>query len=299
MSNANTARRVAFLGLGVMGFPMAGHLAAAGHQVRVYNRTAAKARRFTEQHGGSAHTTPADAALQCDAVFACLGDDSSVREVLLGEQGALSAAARGALFVDHTTASASLARELAQVGDELGVEVVDAPVSGGEVGAQTGALSIMAGGSADGFARADAIWRCYAKSATHIGPAGSGQQAKMVNQVCIAGVLKGLCEGIALLEATGLSPERVFEAIGGGAAQSWQMNNRALTMVRREFDFGFAVDWMRKDLGLAMDEARRHGVRLPLTEQVDADYARVQARGGARYDTSSLLLAQDHSSRRD
>ncbi|MEM6640033.1 MAG: NAD(P)-dependent oxidoreductase [Pseudomonadota bacterium] len=285
--------QVAFIGLGVMGYPMAGHLVAAGHDVRVFNRTRAVAERFATEHGARIGDTPAEAAEGCDAVFLCVGDDASVRDVVLGERGALSGMRAGALLVDHTTASATLARDLDEAGRCGGVLVVDAPVSGGEIGAKRGALSIMAGGTTEAFAAAESLWSCYAAKATHIGPAGCGQQAKMINQICIAGVLRGLCEGIALLEATGLDGDRVFEAIGGGAAQSWQMNERAKTMLARSFEFGFAVDWMRKDLGLALDEARRHGVGLPLTESVDADYAAVQALGGARYDTSSLLLADD------
>lgn len=290
---------VAFIGLGVMGYPMAGHLHRAGHRVRVYNRTAEVAERFSAEYGAVACASPAEAARGCSAVFLCVGNDDSVRDVVLGDAGALGAMEAGALLVDHTTASAVLARELAATAAERQVRFVDAPVSGGEIGAQTGALSIMAGGEGEAFAAADAIWACYAAKATHIGPAGCGQQAKMINQICIAGVLRGLCEGIALLEATGLDGEKVFEAIGGGAAQSWQMNQRALTMLERSFEFGFAVDWMRKDLGLALHEARRHGVALPLTASVDADYATVQSLGGARYDTSSLLLAQDAAGKSD
>ncbi len=284
-------KRVAFIGLGVMGYPMAGHLVGAGHDVHVFNRTAEVAQRFVREHKATAHSAPADAVRECDVAFACVGNDESVRDVVLGDEGVFAGLSAGALFVDHTTASATLARELAEHGEARNVMVVDAPVSGGEAGAQSGALSIMAGGTPDAFAAADAVWSCYAKLATHIGPAGCGQQAKMVNQVCIAGVLQGLSEGIALLEATGLSGDRVFAAISGGAAQSWQMENRAHTMLAREFEFGFAVDWMRKDLGLALDEAQRHKVSLPLAQQVDSDYAAVQALGGARYDTSSLLLA--------
>ncbi|MEO1575492.1 MAG: NAD(P)-dependent oxidoreductase [Pseudomonadota bacterium] len=290
---------VAFIGLGVMGYPMAGHLHAAGHRVRVYNRTGEVAERFEKAHGATACPSPAEAARGCDAVFLCVGNDDSVRDVVLGESGALAGMRAGAVLVDHTTASAVLARELADAAAARDVHFVDAPVSGGEIGAQTGALSIMAGGTDVAFAAADALWGCYASKATHIGPAGCGQQAKMINQICIAGVLRGLCEGIALLEATGLDGAKVFEAIGGGAAQSWQMNQRALTMLERSFEFGFAVDWMRKDLGLALDEAARHDVSLPLTASVDADYATVQSLGGARFDTSSLLLAQDAAGKPD
>ena len=284
---------VAFVGLGVMGYPMAGHLCAAGHRVRVFNRTRDVAERFVAEYTATACDTPREAATGAEAVFVCVGNDDSVRAVVLGADGALAGLDRGGVLVDHTTASAVLARELASVGEDQDVRVVDAPVSGGEIGAQTGALSIMAGGTPEAFAAADALWSCYARQATHIGPAGCGQQAKMINQICIGGVLRGLCEGISLLEATGLSGERVFEAIGGGAAQSWQMHQRAATMLARSFDFGFAVDWMRKDLGLALDEAARHGVELPYTRAVDRDYGVVQRLGGGRFDTSSLLLAQD------
>ncbi|MFK8015739.1 MAG: NAD(P)-dependent oxidoreductase [Gammaproteobacteria bacterium] len=288
-----SAVRVAFLGLGVMGYPMAGHLVAAGHTVQVFNRTRDVAQRFVTEHDAALFDSPAQAVAGCDAVFMCLGNDASVRDVVLSEEGVLAGLQEGALLVDHTTASALVARELDAMCAKQSVAFVDAPVSGGEVGAQNGALSIMAGGTDSAYARADVLWQCYAKLATHIGPSGSGQQAKMVNQVCIAGVLQGLSEGISLLEATGLSGDKVFAAIGGGAAASWQMENRAATMLKREFEFGFAVDWMRKDLGLALDEAARHHVKLPLTEQVDTRYANVQAQGGARFDTSSLLLALD------
>ncbi|MFK7886902.1 MAG: NAD(P)-dependent oxidoreductase [Gammaproteobacteria bacterium] len=287
------SQTVAFIGLGVMGYPMAGHLVSAGKKVRAFNRTQSVAERFGAEHAATVAATPAQAARDADVVFLCVGNDDSVRDVVLGPDGALAAMRRDATLVDHTTASATLARELAQAGERVGVHVVDAPVSGGEVGAQNGALSIMAGGTQAAFTNADAVWGCYAKQATHIGPAGCGQQAKMINQICIAGVLQGLCEGVALLEASGLDGERVFEAIGGGAAQSWQMNERANTMLARKFDFGFAVDWMRKDLGLALDEAERHGVALPLTRDVDALYAQVQSMSGGRLDTSSLLLAHD------
>ncbi len=281
--------RVAFLGLGVMGYPMAGHLARAGHDVTVFNRTAAKADAWAAEHGGRAVATPAAAAQGAEFVLACVGNDADLRAVTLGRDGAFAAMAPGATFIDHTTVSADIARELAATGTEYGLHVVDGPVSGGQAGAVNGALTIMCGGSAAAFAAAEPVMAAYAKRIGHMGPAGAGQLTKMVNQLCIAGVLQGLAEGLAFGRAAGLDLGAVVEVIAKGAAQSWQMDNRAATMAAGKFDFGFAVDWMRKDLGLALDEARRLGVPLPLAALVDQFYADVQAIGGGRDDTSSLI----------
>jgi 3-hydroxyisobutyrate dehydrogenase len=280
---------VAFIGLGVMGYPMAGHLVRAGHEVTVYNRTAAKADAWVAEHGGRAAPTPAAAAEGADAVLSCVGADDDLRDVTLGEGGAFGAMKRGALFIDHTTVSASIARELAAAGQSRGLAVLDAPVSGGQAGAVNGQLTIMVGGAAEAFAAGEPIMQAYAKRIGHMGSAGSGQLTKMVNQVCIAGVLQGLSEALHLAIASGLDADAVVDVISKGAAQSWQMDNRARTMARGEFDFGFAVDWMRKDLGLVLDEARRAGVSLPLTALVDQFYSDVQNMGGGRHDTSSLI----------
>ncbi len=280
---------IAFLGLGVMGAPMARHLAAAGHDVTVYNRTPAKAAAWVAAHGGGHAPTPAAAATRADVVIACVGADADLAAVTLGPDGAFAAMRAGALFIDHTTVSAAIARHLADAGEARGLLVVDAPVSGGQAGAENGRLTIMVGGSAAAFAAAEPVMAAYAQRIGHMGPAGSGQLTKMVNQLCIAGILQGLAEGLALGQAAGLDLDAVVEVISKGAAQSWQMDNRARTMARGEFDFGFAVDWMRKDLGLALDEARRLGVPLPLTALVDQFYADVQAMGGRRQDTSSLI----------
>jgi 3-hydroxyisobutyrate dehydrogenase len=281
--------RVAFIGLGVMGFPMAGHLAAAGHAVTVYNRSAAKAEAWVAKHGGRAAATPAAAAEGAEAVFACVGADADLRAVTLGPDGAFAAMTPGALFADHTTVSAEIARELAAEGERRGLLVLDAPVSGGQAGAENGQLTIMVGGSDAAFAAGEPIMAAYAKRVGHLGPAGSGQLAKMVNQICIAGVVQGLAEALHFAMAAGLDAKAVIDVIGKGAAQSWQMDNRAPTMIDGKFDFGFAVDWMRKDLGLVLDEARRAGVSLPLTALVDQFYGDVQAMGGGRQDTSSLI----------
>ena len=281
--------RVAFLGLGVMGFPMARHLAAAGHDLTVYNRTFAKADAWVAVHGGRAALSPAAAAAGADVVVTCVGNDDDLRSVVLGPDGAFAAMSKGALFVDHTTVSASIARELAEAGDARGLHVVDAPVSGGQAGAEAGQLTIMCGGQAAAFACAEPVMAAYAKRIGHMGPAGSGQLTKMVNQICIAGVLQGLSEALTFATAAGLDADAVVDVISKGAAQSWQMDNRARTMVRGEFDFGFAVDWMRKDLGLVLSEAASRGLDLPLTALVDGFYAEVQAMGGARQDTSSLI----------
>ena len=286
--------KLAFLGLGVMGAPMAGHLAEKGYDVTVYNRTAETAARWLEAHGGETGphrtaSTPAAAADGADIVFACLGDDPDVRAVCLGEQGALEAMKPGAVFVDHTTTSATLARELAAAAGECGLGFVDAPVSGGEAGAVNGQLTVMAGGEARDFERVRPAIESYAKMLRLLGPAGSGQTAKMVNQICIAGILQGLSEGLHFCLEAGLDADAVVEVISQGAAQSWQMENRAATMTKGEFDFGFAVNWMRKDLRIVLEEARRMGLSLPATALVDQFYADVQAMDGGRQDTSSLI----------
>ena len=281
--------RIAFLGLGVMGAPMAGHLAAAGHEMTVYNRGPAKAEAWVARHGGRRSASPAEAAAGADAVIACVGRDDDVEEVTLGLAGAFAAMPEGALFVDHTTASARLARRLAEEADARGLLCVDAPVSGGQAGAEQGKLAIMCGGTNEAVAAARPLIEAYAARIVHVGPAGHGQLTKMVNQICIAGTVQGLAEAIHFAKAAGLDTGKAFEAVSGGAAQSWQMVNRWATMERGEFDFGFAVDWMRKDLGLTLEEARASGARLPLTALVDQFYADLQAIGAGRQDTSSLI----------
>ena len=281
--------RTAFIGLGVMGYPMAGFLAKAGHDVVVYNRTASKAEDWTRQFGGSSAVTPAAAADDADIVFCCVGNDNDVRDVILGREGVLNGISPGAVIVDHTTASATIAREIHVRAAEKAVGFLDAPVSGGQAGAENGALTVMIGGDPHVFVRAAPVINNYAKAITHIGPTGSGQLAKMVNQICIAGIVQGLAEGLDFADRAGVDPAVVIESISKGAAQSWQMENRWQTMVDGEFDFGFAVDWMRKDLGIALEEARSNGARLELTELVDQFYAEVQAMGGSRWDTSSLI----------
>ncbi len=282
-------KRVAFLGLGVMGYPMAGHLAAAGHAVTVYNRSAAKAVQWVAEHGHASAATPRAAAAHADVVFACVGNDDDLRSVVLGEHGALKGMKRGAVFVDHTTASAEVARELSALAQPQGLHFIDAPVSGGNLGAINGTLTAMCGGDTAAFEAMRPVTMAFAKAVTLLGASGAGQLAKMVNQVAIAGLLQGLAEAIAFGEKAGLDMNAVLGAIGKGAAQSWQMDNRGPTMVADQFDFGFAVDWMRKDLGLVLDEARRIGARLPVTALVDQFYADIQAQGGNRLDTSSLL----------
>jgi 3-hydroxyisobutyrate dehydrogenase len=282
-------RSVAFLGLGVMGAPMAGHLARAGHRVTVYNRTATKAQAWAAEFGGRFAATPREAAAGAAMVFACLGNDDDLRSVLLGEQGAFAGMGRGAILVDHTTASAAVARELYTAAITRGLHFVDAPVSGGQAGAVNGALTVMCGGDTTAFDAMQPVAMAFAKAVTLIGPSGAGQLAKMVNQICIAGLVQGLSEGIAFGQKAGLDMKLVLEVIGKGAAQSWQMDNRGKTMVDDQFNFGFAVDWMRKDLGLVLDEARRNGARVPVTALVDQFYADVQALGGQRWDTSSLI----------
>ena len=282
-------RNVAFLGLGVMGLPMAGHLARAGHRVTVYNRTPAKAAGWVAAHGGASAPTPGEAARGAELVFACVGNDDDLRAVALGADGAFATMRPGAVFVDHTTASAAIARELAGEAGRRGFGFVDAPVSGGNVGAENGMLTLMCGGDPGPFEAARPVAMAYAKAITLLGPSGSGQLAKMVNQIAIAGLLQGLAEAIAFGERAGLDMKAVLGAIGQGAAQSWQMDNRGPTMIGRRFDFGFAVDWMRKDLGLALDEARRNGAALPVAALVDQFYAELQQGGGNRDDTSSLI----------
>jgi 3-hydroxyisobutyrate dehydrogenase-like beta-hydroxyacid dehydrogenase len=281
--------KVAFLGLGVMGFPMAGHLAAAGHDVAVFNRTRAKAERWATQHRGRVATTAADAARGATLVLACVGNDDDVREITLGADGALAAMAPGATFIDHTTTSARLAREVAAAAHARGLGFLDAPVSGGQSGAEKGVLTVMAGGGPAPFAAAEPVVACYARTFRLLGPAGAGQLTKMVNQICIAGLIEGLAEGLHFARAAGLDPQAVIDVIGKGAAQSWQMDNRHATMIAGEYRHGFAVDWVRKDLGFALDEARRNGAHLPVTALVDQLYGEVQALGGGRWDTSSLL----------
>ena len=280
---------VAFLGLGVMGHPMAGHLARAGHRVTVYNRTAAKADDWVREFGGRSAPTPREAAAGADLVFACVGNDADLRSVTLGPDGALSAMKPGAVFVDHTTASADIARELAAAAAERGLGFVDGPVSGGNLGAVNGVLTVMCGGAPEAFARIQPVAMAYSKAVTLLGPAGSGQLAKMVNQIAIAGLVQGLSEAIAFGQKAGLDMKAVLGVIGKGAAQSWQMDNRGPTMIEDRFDFGFAVDWMRKDLALCLAEAQRNGARLPVTALVDQFYADVQAMDGRRLDTSSLI----------
>ena len=281
--------RTAFLGLGVMGYPMAGYLVAAGHDVVVYNRTKSKADAWREQYRGSVAATPAEAATDADVVFVCVGNDDDVRDVLFGDDGAAAVLAEGTAIVDHTTTSAILARELASTLGEAGIGFLDAPLSGGQAGAENGQLTIMIGGDQALFDKLEPVMAAYAKAMTLIGPAGSGQLAKMVNQICIAGVVQGLAEGLHFAKRAELDPAKVIAAISAGAAQSWQMENRWETMVAGEFDFGFAIDWMRKDLGFAIAEAEKNGSTLELTRLVDGYYEELQAMDGNRWDTSCLI----------
>lgn len=287
--------KVAFVGLGVMGFPMAGHLAAAGHDVVVYNRNPDKREEWIGKHQGAAAATPAKAAADRDIVFLCVGNDDDVRSVVFGPNGAFAGMKSGAILVDHTTASATLARELASAANDKGLGFLDAPVSGGQAGAENGVLTVMVGGDDDTFAKAEPVMKSYARATTLMGEAGSGQLAKMVNQICIAGLVQGLSEGMNFAVKAGLDPKKLVDTISKGAAGSWQMENRALTMVDGKFDFGFAVDWMRKDLAIVLEEAKNNKARLPGTALIDQYYAQVQQRGGGRWDTSSLmhLLAND------
>lgn len=282
--------KVAFLGLGVMGYPMAGHLAAkGGHDVTVYNRTGIKAEKWVDQYGGEMAGTPADAAKDCDMVFACVGNDDDLHEVTLGDAGAFQSMNEGTIFIDHTTASAKAARLLGEAAMVSGFDFLDAPISGGQAGAENGALTVMAGGDSAVFERAKPMIDCYAKQVGLMGPVGSGQLTKMVNQICIAGLVQGLSEGIAFAQKSGLDVDAVIGVISKGAAQSWQMENRWKTMKDDEFEHGFAVDWMRKDLGIVLDEAKGNGASLPVTALVDQFYADVQRQGGNRWDTSSLI----------
>ena len=281
--------KVSFIGLGVMGFPMAGHLAAKGHEVCVYNRTGLKADAFVAQHGGRAALTPAEAARGAEIVFACVGNDGDLRAVTTGPDGAFAAMSRGAIFVDHTTASADVARELHGKAAVLGVSFIDAPVSGGQAGAENGLLTVMCGGDGAPYAVAEPVIAAFARACRLMGPSGAGQLTKMVNQICIAGLVEALSEGLHFAQKAGLDPDAVVEVISKGAAQSWQMENRSATMATGKFDFGFAVDWMRKDLGICLTEARRNGAHLPVTALVDQFYSEVQTMGGARWDTSSLI----------
>ncbi|MBA3057548.1 MAG: NAD(P)-dependent oxidoreductase [Gammaproteobacteria bacterium] len=290
---ATPSRKVAFLGLGVMGYPMAGHLAQAGHQVTVYNRTTSKSiawcAEYTGARGLNHAETPRLAVQQAELVFCCVGNDDDLAQVTLGVDGAFAGMAPGSVLVDHTTASASVARELYCAAKDLGLHFIDAPVSGGQAGAQNGQLTVMCGGDQAAFDRAQPVAMAYAKAFTRLGESGAGQLAKMVNQICIAGLVQGLSEAIAFGQQAGLDMNQVLDVIGKGAAQSWQLDNRGKTMVADKFDFGFAVDWMRKDLALVLDEAKRNGARLPVTALVDQFYADVQHMGGQRWDTSSLI----------
>ena len=281
--------KVAFLGLGVMGFPMAGHLVAKGHDVTVYNRTFAKAQQWTQKHKGKAAKTPREAAEGNDIVFCCVGNDDDLRSVVLGADGGLAGMKAGTIFVDHTTASAKVARELYAAAKQQDIAFIDAPVSGGQAGAENGVLTVMCGGDQAPFDKAKPVIDSFARACVLIGPPGAGQLTKMVNQICIAGVVQGLAEAVNFGMKAGLDMEKVIGAISKGAAQSWQMENRWKTMVEDKFEFGFAVDWMRKDLGFCLDEAKSNGAQLPMTALVDQFYARIQARGGRRWDTSSLI----------
>ncbi|CAM3816540.1 NAD(P)-dependent oxidoreductase [Bordetella sputigena] len=287
--DATPSKKVAFLGLGVMGFPMAGHLAKAGHQVTVYNRTAAKSEAWAKEFGGKTAATPRQAAEGAEIVFCCVGNDDDLRSVVLGDDGAFAGMGKDAVFVDHTTASAQVARELYAEGRQRGVHFIDAPVSGGQAGAVNGVLTVMCGGEQAVFDRIKPVAQVFGRAVTLVGAPGAGQLAKMVNQICIAGVVQGLSEGIAFGQAAGLDMKLVLDVISKGAAQSWQMENRGSTMVDDKFDFGFAVNWMRKDLGLVLEEARANGARVPVTALVDQFYGDVQKLGGGRWDTSSLI----------
>jgi len=281
--------KVAFLGLGVMGFPMAGHLARAGHDVVVYNRTTTRGAKWIGAYGGSSAPSPREASRGRDFVFACVGNDDDLRGIALGENGAFAGIAAGAVFIDHTTASATIARELYREAKSRGFAFVDAPVSGGQAGAESGQLTVMCGGDRGDFVKAEPVIAAYARACRLMGPAGAGQLTKMVNQICIAGLVQALAEGLRFAEAAGLDPQLAIDVISKGAAQSWQMDHRHKTMIARTFDFGFAVDWMRKDLAICLDEARRNGASLPVAALVDQFYGEIQSKGGKRWDTSSLI----------
>ena len=283
------SHKVAFIGLGVMGFPMAGYISKAGHDVTVYNRTSAKANKWVETYKGKVASTPAEAAKDADFIFTCVGNDNDLREVTTGQNGAFQSVRKGSVFIDNTTASAKVARELFNIATEKSFGFLDAPVSGGQAGAENGALTVMVGGEQSDYEKAENIIDCYSKKIKLLGKSGSGQLAKMVNQICIAGLVQGLSEGLRFGQNAGLNVEDVVEVISKGAAQSWQMENRFKTMLDDKFDYGFAVDWMRKDLGIAMEEAKINGSKLPITEIVDGYYSNVQKNGGNRFDTSSLI----------
>ena len=283
------ATKAAFIGLGVMGYPMAGHLKKAGHDVTVYNRTAAKAEAWVKEYGGASAATPAAAAAGADIVCACVGNDDDLRSVVFGDDGAFAGMAKGAVFVDHTTASAIVARELDAAAGDAGFGFLDGPVSGGQAGAENGVLTIMVGGEEKDFAKAEPVISAYGRAVTLMGPAGSGQLTKMVNQICIAGLVQGLSEGLNFAVKAGLDAKLVVDVISKGAAQSWQMENRGETMIDDKFEHGFAVNWMRKDLGICLEESRKNGARLPMAAVIDQFYAQIQDRGGGRWDTSSLM----------
>ena len=282
--------KTAFIGLGVMGYPMAGHLKKAGHKVTAYNRTASKAEQWVQEFGGQKVSTPEEAAKDADFVMACVGNDDDLREITCGAKGAFSGMKQGAVFIDHTTVSAKVTRELAEIAGGKGFSFLDAPISGGQAGAENGVLTVMVGGDAKAFERAEPVMDAYSRMIKLLGPSGYGQMTKMVNQICIAGLVQGLSEGIHFAKAAGLDVEEVIDTISKGAAQSWQMENRYKTMNEGEYNHGFAVDWMRKDLGIALEEARSNGVHLPVTALVDQFYSEIQAMGGRRWDTSSLLV---------
>ena len=289
--------KVAFIGLGVMGFPMAGYLSRSGHDVRVYNRTQKKAQLWCEKYEGHWAVTPAEAAKEADFVFACVGNDKDLREVTSGEQGVFAGMKEGSLFIDHTTASATISRELDGIAQKRGIGYLDAPVSGGQQGAENGLLTVMVGGAVCDFKRAESVIASYARQVTLLGPVGSGQLCKMVNQICVAGLIEALAEGLHFAREAGLNPEQVIDVISKGAAQSWQMENRYRTMLAGEYNHGFAVDWMRKDLAIVLEEAANNGSSLPVTELVNTFYADVQAMGGGRWDTSSLLARFGNNSK--
>tara|TARA_Y100001970_G_scaffold124859_1_gene154570 strand:- start:17560 stop:18447 length:888 start_codon:yes stop_codon:yes gene_type:complete len=289
MSKEQQSKKVAFLGLGVMGYPMAGHLASSGYNITVYNRTSARSEKWINEFKGNKADSPAEASQGKDIVFCCVGADPDLRQVIYGDNGALKGMNSGSIFVDHTTASAEIAKELSDEFQRHEISFLDAPVSGGQAGAENGALTIMVGGTENAFNEAHPVMDVFARNITYMGPAGYGQLTKMVNQICIAGVLQGLSEGIAFAQNAGLDGEKVLEVISKGAAQSWQMENRGHTMLKGEFNFGFAVDWMRKDLNLCLSESNNNGSRLPMSALVDQFYAHVQKRGGGRWDTSSLI----------
>ena len=287
--DSTPARKLSFLGLGVMGYPMAGHLARAGHQLTVYNRSANKSAAWCAEFGGMAQATPAQAVRDADMVFCCVGNDADLRSVACGPHGAFAGMQAGAILVDHTTASAEVAREMDALARAAGLDFIDAPVSGGQAGAQNGQLTVMCGGEPEAFEKVRTVALAYSRACTLMGASGAGQLTKMVNQICIAGLVQGLSEGLAFGARAGLDLAQVIEVIGKGAAQSWQLENRGKTMIADKFDFGFAVDWMRKDLGLILDEGKRNGARLPVTALVDQFYADIQQMGGNRWDTSSLI----------